>query len=293
VKQRSGAATRFASPVRALAQRFTYMLLVAAAFLLMIVGKADNVIVEKVRTAFSDQVAPLMDVLSRPVDRAAQFVDEARQFADLRAENARLREDHDRLMKWQLIARQLDTENQALRKLLNLAPNPQLSFISGRVVSDSGGAFAHSVLVVAGGRDGVKKGQAVITGEGLAGRIVEVGERSARILLLTDINSRIPVMIERTGERALLAGDNSPEPRLLYLSPDANPAPGDQIVTSGHGGVFIPGLPVGFVSTVEKGIVTVHPYVNWERMDYVRLLDYELPGILLRPPSYAQAEDRR
>lgn len=293
MKQRSGVASRFASPVRALAQRFTFMLLVAAAFLLMIVGKADNLIVEKIRTTFSDSVVPVMDVLSRPVDRAAQFIDEAREFTDLRAENGRLREDHDRLLKWQLIARQLDTENQALRKLLNLAPNPQLSFISARIVSDSGGAFAHSVLVVAGGRDGVKKGQAVITGEGLAGRIVEVGERSARVLLLTDINSRIPVMIERTGERALLAGDNSPEPRLLYLSADANPAPGDQIVTSGHGGVFIPGLPVGAVSTVERGMVTVRPYVNWERMDYVRLLDYELPGILLHPPGYAQAEDPR
>lgn len=290
MKQRSGAALRYASPVRALAQRFTFMLLVAAAFLLMIVGKADNVIVEKARTAFADTVVPLLDVLSRPVDRVVEFVDEAHDFADLRAENARLREERERLLKWQLIARQLDTENLSLRKLLNLAPNPQLSYISARVVSDYGGAFAHSVLVVAGGRDGVKKGQAVITGEGLVGRIVEVGERSARILLLTDINSRVPVMIERTGDRALLAGDNSPEPRLLYLSTDAHPAPGDQVVTSGHGGVFIPGLPVGAVSSVERGIVSVQPYVNWERLDYVRLLDYELPGILLHPPGYAQAE---
>jgi len=148
----------------------------------------------------------------------------------------------------------------------------------------------HSLLVVAGARDGVAKGQAVITGEGLVGRVVEAGERSARVLLITDINSRIPVVVQRTGDRALLAGDNSPYPRLLYLSPDAVVLVGDQVVTSGHGGVFIPGLPVGRVRAVTDDAVEVEPYVDWDRIEYVRLLDYELPGILLQPPGYAQME---
>ncbi len=290
MKQRVGAAPWYASPLRALAQRFTFLLLVCAAFLVLVVGKADTVLVERARTAFTDLVTPVLDILSRPVSGVAQLVEEVGALADMRNENAWLREERERLMQWQLVARQLDSENQALRQLLNLAPNPQLSSVSARVVGDYGGTFVHSLLVVAGARDGVQKGQAVITGEGLVGRVVEAGDRSARVLLVTDINSRIPVVVHRTGDRALLAGDNSPYPRLLYLSPDAIVLPGDQIVTSGHGGVFIPGLPVGRVRAVREDIVEVEPYVDWDRIDYVRLLDYELPGILLQQPGYAQVE---
>jgi len=289
VKQRAGAPW-YASPLRAVAQRFTSLLLVFAAFLVLVIGKADTVLVERVRTAVLDVVTPALDLLSRPISAASDLVTEVRALADLRQENAWLREERERLMQWQLVARQLDAENQALRGLLNLAPSPQLSFISARVVGDYGGTFVHSLLVVAGQREGVQKGQAVITGEGLVGRVVEAGERSARVLLITDINSRIPVVVQRTGDRALLAGDNSGYPRLLYLSPDAVVLVGDQIVTSGHGGVFIPGLPVGRVRAVTANAVEVEPYVDWERIEYVRLLDYELPGILLQHPGYAQAE---
>ncbi len=100
------------------------------------------------------------------------------------------------------------------------------------------------------------------------------------MLLITDINSRIPVVVEATRERAVLAGDNSSRPRLVFLPNDAEVAPGDRIVTSGHGGVFPPGLPVGAVaSTGEEGI-RVQPFADWDRMEYLRLADYEAPGLL-------------
>jgi rod shape-determining protein MreC len=290
VKQRAGAAPWYASPMRALAQRFTLLLLVCVAFVVLVIGKADTILVERVRSVFIDVVTPVLDVVSWPVAGTTQLVEEVRSLADLHGENAWLREERERLMQWQLVAQQLDMENQSLRTLLKLTPNPELDFLSARVVGDYGGTFVHSLLVVAGAREGVKKGQAVITGDGLVGRVIEVGERSARILLITDINSRIPVIVQRTGDRAILAGDNSDYPSLLYLSPDAVVLPGDQIVTSGHGGVFIPGLPAGRVHAVKDGIVEVEPYVEWDRIEYVRLLDYELPGILLQQPDYAQME---
>lgn len=285
MKQRAGAEAWFASPLKAWIQRFTFVLLVGAAFVLMMVGKADTVIVERARTAFGDVMTPVLDALSRPTAAVVGAADSVRELADIRAENARLREELARLQRWESAARQLDAENQALRQILKLAPDPRLSYVTARVVGDYGGAFVRSVLLAAGTRDGVAKGQAAITGDGLVGRVIEAGERSARLLLLTDINSRVPVLIERTRDRALVAGDNSSMLRLLYLPLDAEPVAGDRVVTSGHGGVYVPGIPVGVITRVVEGTVEVQPFVDWDRLEYVRLLNYEMPGMLLSSPT--------
>jgi rod shape-determining protein MreC len=108
-----------------------------------------------------------------------------------------------------------------------------------------------------------------------------VGNRSARVLLVTDINSRIPVLIGEARDRAILAGDNSSQPKLLYLAPGTETVPGDHVVTSGHGGVFPPGLPIGVVTQASETTMRVQPFVDWAHMEYLRLADYELPGTLL------------
>jgi len=291
MKQRAGLPSRFGPSLKALIQRFAFLLLLAAAFGLMVLGKADTVLVERARVAVTDALTPILALLSRPAAGLAAAIDEARRLAAIHGENARLREEQARLLQWQAVARRLEAENRALRNLANLAPNPGQRFITARVVGDLGGAFVRSVLVAAGQREGVRKGQAVVTAEGLAGRVFEVGQRSARIILLTDINSRVPVVIERTRDRAVLAGNNSDRLRLLYLPVEAAPAPGDRVVTSGHGGVFVPGLPVGVVTAVADGVVEVQPLVDWGRMEYVRVIDYELPGILLSADPDRDAKD--
>ena len=126
----------------------------------------------------------------------------------------------------------------------------------------------------------MRKGDAAVTGEGLVGRVAEVGERSARVLLLTDINSRIPVVIERSRDQGILAGDNSDNPRLLYLSHGSQLVPGDRVVTSAAGGAFPPGLPVGIVKSTDTGGAVVELFVDWDHMEYLRLLDYHLTGVL-------------
>ena len=185
------------------------------------------------------------------------------------------------------------TENTRLRELLKLAPDPSASFVSARVVANSGGTYFRSVLIDAGGGDGVVRGQAAITGEGLVGRITEVSERASRILLLTDINSHIPIALDGTRERAVLAGDNSNQPRLLYLPARATVKVGDRVVTSGNGGIFPPGLPVGVIAAIEDGIVRVEPYAELSRLDYLRVVNYGLTGILPQPVAPRAAKPPR
>ena len=280
MKNRQHLGHHITHPDKGLANRFGYLGLVLVAFALMLLGKADMVVMERVRASVSDAVAPVLEVLSRPVATFDRIVDEASALSSLRAENERLREENSRLIEWQASSRKLASENQQLKGLLNFAPGAEPGFISGRVISDSGGAFVHSILVAAGSRDGVTKGQAVITGDGLVGRVHGVGSRAGRVLLITDLNSRIPVVVEATRTRAILAGDNSDRPRLIHMAPGATVSPGDRIVTSGHGGAFPPGIPVGVVARTGDGGVTVKPYVHRDRLEYVRVVDYGLQGIL-------------
>jgi rod shape-determining protein MreC len=293
MKARTEAVFRFAAPLRAAMARFAFLTLVAASFALMLLGKAEVVVVERVRTAMLDALAPVFGVMSQPAEAVSGAVGEVEHVVHVYQENRVLREQVARLEQWQEAARRLDTENQALRGLLNFPADPQTRQVTGRVVGDSGGAFVRSILVAVGAERGVAKGQAAMTGEGLVGRVSEVGERSARILLITDLNSRIPVLVEASRERAVLAGDNTARPRLLYLSPDARLSPGDRVVTSGHGGALPAGLPVGVIADVGERGVLVQPYVDWSRLEFVRLLDYGLTGILPSVPAAPPAKAGR
>jgi rod shape-determining protein MreC len=281
VKQRPGAPTRV-DVIRNLLQRFAYLGLILAAFGLMMLGKAETVIVEEVRARINDAFAPILEAIAEPAGTVRSYLDEGRQFLAIHEENQRLMQENQRLLKWQTVARKVEEENVVLRDLLNFKVGPEASYVAARVISDDGGTFSESMLVYAGNREGVKNGQAVVTGEGLVGRIAGVAHRSARVLLLTDLNSRIPVMIENSRARGILAGRNEEKPILTKLPPGTIVSPGDRIVTSGHGGAFPQGIPVGLVSAVNDALVEMTPFVDSQRLEIIRIVDYGLEGILDR-----------
>lgn len=277
MNKRAGSVLRLATPLKAWAQRFAFGLLIGAAFGLMILGKTDSLMVERLRSQIVDSVAPLLEAVSQPIASVNRAVENARHLAELRQINGDLREQNERLTAWHRHAIRLEAENAALRSLLKVAPDPAKSYVTARVIADTGSVYVRSVLVAAGQADGLAKNQTALSGEGLAGRVAEVGARASRILLVTDINSRIPVLVGPARDQAVLAGDNSAQPNLLYLAPGTSLKPGDRVVTSGHGGVFPPGLAVGVVAAVGDTGVRVRPYVDWGHLEYLRLVNYDLP----------------
>jgi len=277
----SSVVLRLAQPVKAWVQRSALLLLITAAVALMLLGRTQSGLVEKARAVVADGVAPILDFASRPISGTVDALESVQNLMALARENAALREANRRLRSWQAVAYRLEAENGALRELLRMAPDPRSRYVTARVVADNGGAFVRSVLVNAGARDGIVQGQAAVTGEGLAGRVAQLGGRSAQVLLITDMNSRIPVMLADSRERAVLAGNNTNRPALLYLSPRSRVEAGDRVLTSGDGGVFPAGLPVGVVAVSDDSTVRVQPFVDWERMEYLRLIDFELSGLLL------------
>ncbi len=284
MKRGSGStSTGLALPLRVWAQRFTFLLLVGFAFGLMLLSRAETVVLERARATVVDLVTPILEVLSAPAEAMGGLVDRVESVLQVYAQNEFLREENERLAQWQELARRLQAENAALRAQLVYVPDTRPRFVTARVVADTGGVFVNSVLINAGAGRSVRRGQAAMHADGLVGRVATVGERSARVILLTDLNSRIPVVVESTGDRAVLAGDNGPRPQLWYLPANAPVSPGDRVLTSGHGGVFPPGLAVGIVSEVTEIGMKVQPYVDWARMDYVRILDFGADGILPAP----------
>jgi rod shape-determining protein MreC len=271
---------RLTAPVKAAAQRLALPVLILASMMLIMLGKADVLLFDRVRIALGDFAAPILNLVAQPIATVASGVQKVENMADIYRQNAALREENTRLLHWEQVARRLEADNANLRNLVKLVPEGAVSFVAARVIADSGGAFVRNVLVNAGLRDGVQRGQAAMTGDGLIGRIAEVGERTSRILLLTDLNSHVPVMLEGTHERAVLEGDNSDEPRLIYLQPKTVARIGERIVTSGSGGVFPPGLPVGMIASVAGGTVRVEPFAELGRLEIVRIVNYGLDGIL-------------
>ncbi len=267
--------SRLTVPLKALADRFAFGTLIVVSIVLLIVSKADIRLLEAVDSRVSDLLAPVLEVAVQPIHASRRLAQNVGELVALRSENAQLREQNQRLLEWQTTARQLALENAGLRQLLNAVPeDDHPTAVTARVVADAGGPFVQTVLVDAGAEQGVVKGMAAVNERGLAGRVIEVGRRSARVLLLTDFNSRIPVMVEPSRDQAILAGDNSGEPGLVFLPLNPRLSIGDRVVTSGRGGVLPPGLAVGVVSRLGERKVTVTPLVDWDRLDYLRLLEY-------------------
>lgn len=266
--------------------RLTLPVLILLSVALILAGRASSTVPERARTALSDALAPLYAALDTPLTALRNDIEDVRDVFTLRAENASLRAENERLRHWYDVAMALDAENTTLKADLKWIPDPALSYVTARVVADAGGVYARSVLLSVGPRHAIRKGQIALDASGLVGRVTEVGDRSARVLLITDMNSRIPVMLEVSREKAILVGNNTSYPRLLYLPDGARPPEGERVVTSAEAGAFPAGLLVGTVHYGAGGAGTdpaVSPAANLDRLEIVRIFDYGLAG--LAPPE--------
>jgi rod shape-determining protein MreC len=264
---------------RSAVYRYSFVLFLLFASGLLILSRVNPVFVNDTRGHFVEGVAPILSIAAKPIDLVTQFTRRVSTYMELQTENEKLRTENAQLKQWQNAVAALGHENKELRSLLRFKAEPGLAFVSARVIAETGGPFVRSLVVTAGKDDGVREGMAAMTGEGLVGRVVEVSDRSSRVLMLTDLNSRLPVIVTGTGDRAIAAGDNSAELKLLYLPQDAVLVNGSRVLTSGHGGIFPPNLPVGTVQADKNGTTySVKPFAAMGRISYITLIDFNLAG---------------
>ncbi|MFN7223322.1 MAG: rod shape-determining protein MreC [Paracoccaceae bacterium] len=283
----------FSRPLR----RVLVGLLVLFLLGLFLLWRIDSPRVERFRAALVDRVVPSFDWAMTPITKTADMIDQFQSYASLYEQNQDLRRELQQMKAWKEAALQLEQQNARLLDLNQVRLDPKLTHVTGQVLADSGSPFRQSVLINVGARDGILDGWATMDGIGVVGRVSGVGARTSRVILLTDTNSRIPVTVQPSGQKALLSGDNTPLPPLEFLEKADEVRPGDRVVSSGDGGMFPAGLLVGQVVLGNDRRLRVSLSADYQRLEFLRVLrSHQLSpitdaGALVAPPVLPAGPD--
>lgn len=248
-----------------------------ASIALLALSRLDHSLVRGARGALADMATPALAAALVPFRPLQNAVRTLGSLMDARGEAEKLREDNQRLKGWEARARELERRLTQVESLAKVVPEQSFAFKTARVVADTSGPFVKVALIDAGRDAGFRNGYPAVTADGLVGRLVATSPRSSRLLLLNDLNSRVPVFIGVRSVRAVMIGDNGPYPKIGHVPVDAKIEPGDDVVTSGVGGVFPRGLRIGTV--VDAGDhLRVELNARLDRLEYVSVLLYDAPG---------------
>lgn len=243
---------------------------------IVLLGKAEAGIFDGVRARLTDWTAPILEGMRAPMAGLQNWVSNAGDIFSVYDENVRLKKEVAELRKWQETARALQTRLQRYEILLKAVPDVELPSIQARVIGQSNRPFIKTMILNAGTAQGVKAGQAVVDDRGILGRIYVTGDSTSWVILLGDLNSRVPVTVSPSNRRAMLSGDNSSAPTLLLDSGLTTIHAGDRVYSSGDGGQLPPGLPVGVVVD-DGGNFRVALFADPDATDFVHVIDYSTP----------------
>ena len=263
--------TDYFAPVR----RAITVILLLCLFGLFVLWRIDSPRVEKFRALVIDTFVPSFEWVLRPMTSVVKLAKDYQSYEKLLEQNKELRRELQQMKSWREAALQLEQENARLLDLNQLRVDSKLTHVSGIVVADSGSPFRQSVLLNIGSRDGIQDGWAAMDGLGLVGRISGVGSSTSRVILLTDNASQIPVIIQPSGQQAILMGDNSHAPPVEFIENVDLVRPGDRIVTSGGGGVLPAGLLIGTLALDPNNRLRARLAADYERLEFLKVLrDY-------------------
>ncbi|MDC3303524.1 rod shape-determining protein MreC [bacterium] len=258
--------------------------IIIISFSFFILWRIDNPRAELIRIAVIDKIVPNLDWAITPATKVSQMAQNFQNYKRLYNQNQELRNELQKMRSWREAALQLEQENARLLDLNKVKLNPKLNYVSGKILVDSGNIFRQSAIINLGSLDGIVEGWAAMDGLGLVGRISGVGKKTSRVLFLTDTSSNVPVLIKPSNQRAILSGDNSIQPNLLFIENNKQIQPGDRILTSGDGGVFPANLLIGQVSLNNLNQFKAQLSANFSGLEYLRIIRHS-PNATINQPS--------
>jgi rod shape-determining protein MreC len=263
-----------------------FALCMSLAIVVVLLGKAEASIFDNARAKFTDLSEPVLSLVTSPVVIVQRWSAGLSKILTVYDENIQLRQENDALRRWQDVALTLEQRMTRYESLLNVVRDPDLPSVTARVIGQSSQPFSKTLILNAGTNQNVEKGQAVLGDRGLLGRVFVAGENTSWVLLLTDLNSRIPVIIRPSNRRAILSGTNTMSPglqldSLRVESGEAEIGPGDRVYSTGDGGILPPDLPIGMVmgdaSDWRAGL-----FADPDLSDFVQIVHYRA---VLDPPD--------
>ena len=269
-----GIAIRSALLAKGAQQKFSLFALVILSITLIFFETIDLKPLNYLRAFIKDTVYKSSEVISFPVKGVNNIFHEIGKHMNLNSDHKLLLIENKELKNNTFKLKFLELENTQLRKLIDEEVASSTNLVSARVILDKKSPYLNSFIINIGSNKEIKNGMAVLDGFNFIGRIVDVNFFSSRVLLVSDLNSNLPILIAPSGVHAILSGRGKREPLLEYLPKDHNIRNGNKIYTSGKEGVFSPGVPIGEVN-IKDNFISVSLFSDLNQITFVNVnLEY-------------------
>ena len=265
-----GIAVRSAFLRKGTKQRFSLFVLSIVSILLLFFDSVDSKPINFFKSFIKDTIYRGSLIISTPIKGIGYISNEISSHFSLYEKYNKLERDYNLLKNNVSDTDFLELENTQLRKLLDEQIESDSNFTSSRVMLDKQSPYLNSFVINSGSNKNIKNGMAVMDGKNFIGRIVDVNFFSSTVLLVTDLNSKIPVITEPSGYHAILSGHNTREPTLEYLPENHTIKNKDKIYTSGKEGIFSPGIPIGEVK-INSDEITVSLFSQLSQVTFVNV----------------------
>jgi len=262
------------------------VIVIALAVVLVLLGKAQSGLFDKARAHVTDMMAPVLEKVRAPAAGFDRWMGSIGEIFSVYEQNLKLKEENARLRQWRNVAIVLQGRVGRYQQLLHAVPDPKMNAVLAKVIGRANRPFLQTMILDAGRESHALPGQAVMDPRGMIGRIYLTGSRTSWVILLTDLNSRVPVTIAPGNIQAIMAGDNSPLPTLDMVSHTVTLHAGDQVTSSGDGGLLPAGLPIGTVVADGQGGFRVALLADAGASQDVEVLNFSKPPE--SPPANAQ-----
>jgi len=252
-------------------QKFSLFALTITSIILIFLETIESKPLDYARSILKDFVYRGSIIIASPNKGAGFIVDSIQEHFDVFNKYQKLKEENAQLKEQTYDPNFLKFENEQLKKLLDEQMESPINLVGARVMLDKQSPYLNSFIINSGSNKEIKKGMAVLDGKNFIGRIVDVNFFSSRILLITDLNSKIPVLIEPEGYHAILSGDGSEQPVLEFLPENNTVETGNKVYTSGKEGIFSPGIPIGKVIEEDNNLV-VSLFSDFSQITFVNVV---------------------
>jgi rod shape-determining protein MreC len=265
-----GIAIRSAFLKKGVQQRFSLFVLVIISLLLLLLERVETKPLNYFRSIVKDTIYRGSEIISLPTRSLSDSADFINNHIKLYSEYNSLKKEND-LLKNKISSNSfLSLENSQLRKLINEDSGSPVNFVSSRVMIDKQSPYLNSFIINSGSNKNIKNGMEVLDGKYFIGRIVDVNFFSSRVLLVSDLNSKVPVIIENSGNQAILSGRGNSNPMLEYLPENHTVQAGNIVYTSGKEGIFTPGVPIGEV-VIKENILQVLLFSDLSQITFINI----------------------
>ena len=265
-----GIAFRSALLAKGTKQKFSLFVLVILSILFIFVESLETKPLNYLRSFIKDTIYRGSSMVSMPTKSFGRLTESINEHISLYNNYTELKKENTELKNNISKSDFLELENSQLRKLIEEQVETQSNLVSARVMLDKQSPYLNSFVINIGSNKNIKNGMEVLDGKNFIGRIVDVNFFSSRVLLVSDLNSRIPVITEPSAYHAILNGRGNREPTLLYLPEKHTIQNGDKVYTSGKEGIFTPGIPIGEIK-IEKEMIKVILFSDLNQITFVNI----------------------